>query len=151
MPRLLALAVSLFSVSGCSLFGGEAEVLVSVRLAPPAADLTVEATVGGDLVDLAEQGGAYRSDVLSVSSTSTVVSCSVSSGRAATMGFVRLDLEDGWRYPVTCAVQEEDPSALCFGCRGSEAFVLDPGLGLPVAQRLWVVWAGDSIEDPPTY
>lgn len=149
MLRLLALSVCL---SGCSLFGGESEILVGVQLSPEAEALAVEVTVGGDPVTVtASDPGVYRSVALTVSSEPTVVSCSVSSGSSATMGFVRLELEDGWRYPVTCAVQESDPAEVCFGCRDSQAFALDPGLGVPAGQRLWVVWAGDPIDNPPVY
>ena len=149
MTRLLALAVCL---SGCSLFGGESEIVVDVQLSPEAGVLDVEVTVGGDVVDAStRQPGSYPTATVTVSSKPTTVSCSVASGSAATMGFVRLDLQDGWRYPVTCAVRERDPAEACFGCRGSEAFALDPGLGIPSNQRLWVVWGGDSIDNPPLY
>lgn len=153
MLRLLALVCLCgLSLSGCSLFSGESEVVVDVRLSPEAETLAVEVTVGGNPAATTASGaGGYQTGTLAVSASSTVVSCSVSSGSAATMGVVTLELEDGWRYPVTCAVQERDPSELCFGCRGSEAFALDPGLGVPTGQVLWVVWAGDPIDNPPVY
>ena len=56
---------------------------------------------------------------------------------------LNLDLESGWRYGVTCQTAETDPADQCFGCRGSTSVALDPALGLPADQRLWLVWFGD--------
>ena len=147
MLRLIAFLVFL---SGCSLSGDDAEVIVTVRLSPEALGLASEVRVDGDVVPTVGRGPELAFTQTVTARGSARVECTVSRGASSTTGSLRLDLEDGWRYPVTCAVQAEDPAALCFGCRGSQAFALDPGLGVP-GQHLWLVWAGDPIDNPPIY
>ena len=121
---------------------------MTVRLSPQARDLVAEVRVDGVVTPTVGRDPATTQ--ARTARGSTAVECTVSNGSAATTGTLRLELEDGWRYPVTCAVQADDPAALCFGCRGSQAFALDPRLGLP-DQSLWLVWAGDPIDNPPDY
>ncbi len=147
MLRLIAL---LLLLPGCSLAGDDAEVIVTVQLSPQARDLAIEVQVDGKVVPTVGRDPGLSTTQTVTAQGSTTVECAVSRGASSTTGTLRLDLNDGWRYPVTCAVQADDPADLCFGCRGSEAFDLDPGLGVP-GQRLWLVWAGDSIDNPPVY
>ena len=147
MLRLTALLILL---PACSLAGDDAEVIVTVQLSPQARDLTPEVEIDGEVVATAGRDPGLATTGTVAARGSVAVECTVSRGASSTTGRLRLDLNDGWRYPVTCAVQADDPADLCFGCRGSEPFDLDPGLGMP-DQRLWVVWAGDPIDNPPIY
>ncbi len=152
-----ALALSL-ALGACSAFGlgGDAEVgLMIVLPSAEAQALDFEATVGGRTFTRADfqdiNARQFNADNIATTARPTSVSCTVSRGGTRSTGAVRLDLEDGWRYGVQCAVQRTNPIDACFGCRGSEAFALDTALGLPPGDSLFVVWGGDPIDSPPVY
>ncbi|WP_420457019.1 hypothetical protein [Rubrivirga sp.] len=151
MRLALLLAVLL---SGCSLFGGDpAEIGFGVETPAP---LTAEIRLRGRPVPLRDDQPTTSGTLLYAEPAETAagpatVACTVSSGTASTTGTLDLDLEAGWRYHVFCAASATDPADLCFGCRGSTSVALDPAFGLPADHRLWLVWGGDSVDNPVLY
>lgn len=149
--------VSLLALAGCSLSESDpAEVSFVVSLPRTApTSLAFEAALAGQSVALSplpDTGGRTQStDPIETAARRTSVACTVSDGTAATRGAVLLDLEPGWRYAVQCAVGEANPADACFGCRGAEAFALDPALDLSATDSLFVVWGGDPIDEPVLY
>lgn len=140
------------AVSSCT--SGEAVIAVTVRQSEAAGAAFVQAEVDGEPLALVSVGGVQQAETVASAQAPATVACTVTDGRTSggtvrARGSVRLDLRDGWRYGVTCAVQATDPATLCMGCRGSEAFPIDPALGVPADHRLWVTWSGDPLEDPP--
>lgn len=162
MRRLAAALALSLALSACSAFGlgGEAEVDLMVVLPEEEArtlDFTVD--VGGQTFGRADfrpvGGRQFDAGPVEVEARSTRIACVVSngalSGGASTTGTLRLDLEDGWRYGVQCAVASENPVRLCMGCRGSRSFALSPSLGLAPGDSLYLVWGGDPIDSPVVY
>ena len=149
MRRSALLALSL-ALGACSVFGpGEAEVALMVVLQSEEAQaLDFAVAVGertlarADFVQRQESSRQFDVDPVLVDARTTEIACTVTDGDASTTETLRLDLKDGWRYGVTCAVAPEDPIHLCMGCRGSEAFALAPALGLD-GDSLYLVWGGD--------
>ena len=157
LPLLLPLALA-----SCSLLGGggaEVEVRYTFRTPGAADGLAFSATVdaGGRTRTLTrddfEPVGDRQFDAapLMVGDGPSRVTCSVARGGAEGAVSVDIDVEDRFLYRVSCAVAPQDPIRLCFGCRGSEAAPLDPALGLPAGDSLFVVWGGDSIDHPVDY
>jgi len=66
-------------------------------------------------------------------------------------GEIELPLRSDWRWGVDFFISQNDPIDTCFGCFGSRAFALDPALGYGEAEKLYVVWGGNSISDPVIY
>ena len=136
-------------LGGCSLVTSDpAEIGFGAEV--PAA-LEADLTFRGRSVALTDEqpttaGPLRYAEPAEVAAGAATVGCTVRTaggdGAAATAA-LDLDLESGWRYGVTCLTAETDPADLCFGCRGSTSVALDPALGLPADQRLWLVWFGD--------
>ena len=147
--------LSALAVSGCSLFAGEAEVSFVVSVPNDSQDdLDVSAAVDGRTVPLSVQettGRSYDSELTSVSTGSTTVSCTLTRDSASTRGAVTLDLQEGFRYPIHCAVAAQNPANLCFGCAGSKAFPLDARLGLDEGLSLYLVWSVVDPDNPVLY
>ena len=147
--------VSLVALAGCSLFDGEpARIGFAVEL-PDGAALQAAASVDGRDVALTEQPTTGRpvfyAEPVEVSGGERTVGCTVSAGAASARSEVRIDLNEGWLYSVTCAVTDQDPAALCFGCQGSEASALPATLGRPATDSLFVVWGGYDPDNPVVY
>lgn len=62
-------------------------------------------------------------------------------------GRVELELRNDWEWEVQFHLTERDPTATCFGCIGAERFPLASDDG----PSLWVVWGGNSINNPVIY
>ena len=62
-------------------------------------------------------------------------------------GAVELELRNDWRWEVQFHLAEHDPTARCFGCTGAGRFPLASDDTL----SLWVVWGGNSINNPVVY
>jgi len=146
--------VALVAVAGCSLFDGEpAQVCVSLTL-PASVPAAVEGsvTVDGREVALTSQPTTgdrlLYAESLAAGPGSTPIACTLRNGTAVTRGEVEVDLTSGWRYTVMCSVERTDPLTRCFGCSGSAAFALDPALGVPAGDSLFVVWAGQDHNNP---
>ena len=146
--------LSLVALAGCSLVGGApAEVRFTAAL-PDGAAIQVSAAADGLDVPLVAQSNDGRrlvSDAVDVSAGGVDLSCAVSAGGASTRGTVGLALAAGWEYTVDCAVGDENPAAACFGCQGTRAFALDPALGRPPSDSLFVTWSGVDPENPVVY
>ena len=148
LPLLLALA-------GCSLVGGEpAEVDVTVYLRSEAAQaLDVTAVLGGRQVrdfDTSIEGDLVAGPFETDSGASTLGGRVAASG-ASTAAAVDVDVQPGWRYALTCAVGAQNPAFGCFGCSDVAAVVLDPALGLPPTDSLFVVLSGGDPDNPVLY
>lgn len=154
--RLGAAGLALLALAGCSLFDDPAEVNFAVWLSPEAASLDVEAALDGRAVALEPlattgSGPVASSGPVETRARRTTLSCSVSNGTASARATVTLDLEAGFRYPVRCAVDTEDPAGRCFGCAGSERAALDPALGLDDDLSLYLVWSAEDPDNPVLY
>ena len=154
---LLALALS-----SCSLFGGGGAEVEATYLFPSAEvsdglDFGVSVDIDGRTrtlgrADFRPVGDRqFNAAPLTVGDGPSRVTCSVARGGAESTVSVDIDVEDRFLYRVSCAVASHNPIRLCFGCRGSEAAPLDPALGLPADDSLFVVWGGDSIDHPVDY
>jgi hypothetical protein len=66
-------------------------------------------------------------------------------------GTVSLPRRSDWRWGVTISASTTNPSEDCFGCFGSQAFPLAEALRAPGQDSIWVVWGGNSIDDPAIY
>ena len=155
----LALPLALTS---CSLFGGGAAT-VEARFAfdPPAtaAGLAFGVAVEtesdtrtlsrGDFWAVGER--QFDADPLTVAARPARVTCTVGRGGVESAVTVEVDLQDDWRYGVSCRVSERDPEDGCFGCRGSAVAALDPALGFDPALRLGVAWGGDPRDSGVVY
>lgn len=153
--RLVLAVATLSALAGCSLVDGDpARIGFAVELSDGVA-LEASVRLDGRDVALPEQpttGGAlFYAEPVDVSDGRRTVACAVSNGAPTTRGEVHLDLEAGWRYSVVCSVGRQDPFDLCFGCQGSEAFALDPALGRPAGDSLFVVWGGHDPDNPVLY
>jgi len=142
--RVLALAVLL---SGCSLVGGgSAEVGVLVALPAAGTGLDVEVTLDRRAVPLTPL--PTTGDVtlfaqpVSAKAGPTPVACTVSGRGAASAVTTTLDVQEDWTYSLRCVAQPTDPTDGCFGCSASTSAALDPALGLPEGDRLWLYWTG---------
>jgi len=152
---LFALAAQIV-LAGCSLVEGEpAQVAFRATLPAAPAAVEVDAALGGRAVALTEQAEAGQrslyTEPVEASARPTVAGCTVSNGTAATHGEVELDLRSNWWYSVECVVASKNPAEACFGCQGAAAFALDPALGLPVGDSLFVTWGGYDIDNPVVY
>jgi hypothetical protein len=86
------------------------------------------------------------------SGTFTITFALMSGGVATTTaGTVDIPLRKDWSWGVDFWLTDTDPAGMCFGCFGSEAFDVDPVLGLAPDVKLWAVWGGNSISNPVTY
>ena len=62
-------------------------------------------------------------------------------------GLVQLELRNDWEWEVRFHLAERDPTATCFGYIGAERFPL----ASDDCRSLWVVWGGNSIDNPVIY
>lgn len=148
----VALLLAVLALSGCSLVGGDAAELQAF-VSVPAAGVTVEnvaITVDGELQHLmpapAAFGGRFASEPASIGTGARSIACALSSGSDTSTVRVALDVSRGWDYEARCSVQEEDPTALCFGCSESASAPLSARLReaftLPDGARLWLYTTG---------
>jgi hypothetical protein len=66
-------------------------------------------------------------------------------------GTVSLPRKSDWRWGVTISAATTDPEEGCFGCFGSQAFPLAEAFRAPERDSVWVVWGGNSIDNPAIY
>jgi len=72
-------------------------------------------------------------------------------GAPVTQGTVELPLQSDWEWTIQLLTATEDPLRQCFGCSGARALPLPPALRPPGQDSLWIVWGGNSIENPVVY
>jgi hypothetical protein len=72
-------------------------------------------------------------------------------GAVLSSGTVLLPRRSDWRWGVTIEAATANPAEFCFGCVGSRAFGLAEAFRTPGRDSIWVVWGGNSIEDPAIY
>lgn len=66
-------------------------------------------------------------------------------------GSVELEIRKDWRWGVDIFLTHENPTGMCFGCMGHEAFPVPPGLTDEPGDSLFMVWGGNSISEPVVY
>lgn len=66
-------------------------------------------------------------------------------------GSIELEIRDDWVWGVDVFLTDDNPSRTCFGCIGHEAFAIPAGLTAEPNDSLFLVWGGNSINDPVVY
>ena len=74
-----------------------------------------------------------------------------SAGTVISTGTVSLPRKSDWRWGVTISAATTNPGEGCFGCFGSQSFPLAEAFRAPGQDSIWVVWGGNSIDDPGIY
>ena len=74
-----------------------------------------------------------------------------STGAVLSTGTVSLPRRSDWRWGVTISAATTNPEEGCFGCFGSHAFPLAEAFRAPERDSIWVVWGGNSIDNPAIY
>jgi hypothetical protein len=74
-----------------------------------------------------------------------------SGGAVVSTGMVTLPRKSDWRWTVTIFASTTNPQEDCFGCFGAQAFPLAEALRTPGQDSVWLVWSGNSINDPAIY
>lgn len=72
-------------------------------------------------------------------------------GAPITQATVELPLQPDWGWTIEVLTATEDPQRLCFGCSGARALPLPDALRPPGQDSLWIVWGGNSIDNPVVY
>lgn len=70
---------------------------------------------------------------------------------ALATGTIDLEIRDDWIWGVGIFLTDENPTEMCFGCIGYEAFAIPEGLTGAPQDSLFMVWGGNSISDPVVY
>jgi hypothetical protein len=71
--------------------------------------------------------------------------------QASTTGTARIDLRADFEFGVDCLISDSNPYRVCLGGFGYEAVALAPELGFPASDSLFIVWGGNSTDDPVVY
>lgn len=66
-------------------------------------------------------------------------------------GSIELEIREDWVWGVGIFLTDENPTHMCFGCMGHEAFPIPAGLTDQPGDSLFMVWGGNSIGDPVVY
>jgi len=74
-----------------------------------------------------------------------------SAGIVISTGTVVLPRRSDWRWSVSVHSATTNPEENCFGCFGAQVFPLSDAFRAPGQDPIWVVWAGNSIDDPAIY
>jgi hypothetical protein len=74
-----------------------------------------------------------------------------SAGTVLSTGTVALPRKSDWHWSVTIWAATTSPEEGCFGCFGSRAFALADGFRPLERDSIWLVWSGNSINDPGIY
>jgi hypothetical protein len=74
-----------------------------------------------------------------------------SGGAVVSTGTVILPRKSDWRWGVSIFASTTNPQEDCFGCFGAQAFPLAEALRAPGQDSIWLVWGGNSIDDPAIY
>lgn len=74
-----------------------------------------------------------------------------SGGAVLSTGTVSVRRNSDWRWTVSIFASTTNPRENCFGCFGSQAFPLAEAFRAPGQDSIWVVWSGNSIDDPAVY
>jgi hypothetical protein len=69
-------------------------------------------------------------------------------GTTLSEGRVTLPLRPDWRWGLQVVSATSDPVEACFGCVGSKAFPLASQYRGPDRDSVWLIWGGNSINDP---
>ena len=155
------------SVTGLVLFlgacGEEARISVTAALPPPLTVemLTVEVRDGDRLIRWTASDFSPRSDSPIPSTPEVETQTSgpdlevtyrlESTGGVVSTGTVSLPRKSDWRWGVTIFAATTNPYQDCFGCFGSHGFSLAEAFRAPEQDSIWVVWGGNSIDDPAVY
>jgi hypothetical protein len=142
-----------------------ADSLLSIRYsaAPPISVDMVSVTVDDGDRTWTWSGADFRTSMQNSSAPTTpergtrssgVVRLTVRITDGATVvaaGDAQLDLRPDWRWSVDILSATADPTLNCFGCLGSASFPLHASYRKPGRDSLWLVWGGNSIENPVVY
>jgi hypothetical protein len=157
----------MLTVPGVILFvgacGDEARISVTAALPSPLAVemLTVEVRDVDRLIRWTASDFRPRSDNPAPSTPEVETSTSgphlevtyrlESGGAVVSTGTVSLPRKNDWRWVVTIFAATANSYENCFGCFGSQAFPLAETLRAPGQDSIWVVWSGNSIDNPAIY
>jgi hypothetical protein len=143
--------------------GDEARISTSAYLAAPLAIEMLEVTVrdGGRLLQWS--GSDFKSTPQNPIPSTPEVETSVggpdleltyrlqSAGTVISTGTVVLPRKSDWRWSVSVHSATTNPEENCFGCFGAQVFPLAEAFRTPGQDSIWVVWGGNSIDDPAIY
>ena len=160
LPGRLAACTLVLLLGAC---GDEARISVSAALAPPLTVQMLEVTVrdGGRLIRWTSSDFKSSGDV-PVPSTPEIGTATSgpdleltfrleSAGTLISTGTVLLPRRSDWLWGVSIFTATTDPQENCFGCVGSQAFPLPEAFRPAGQDSIWVVWGGNSINDPAIY
>jgi hypothetical protein len=74
-----------------------------------------------------------------------------SPGRPLASGSIQLDLRRDWVWGVDFYLTNRNPTEMCFGCMGYQAFPIPAGTTAEPDDSLFIVWGGNSISHPVVY
>ena len=164
--RLLVIACALM-LGACSLTESEStEMRVSFGFSEQSAAVldTASITFSAHVDDGSRNRRLQRSDFASqtsyryttgtfetASSGTARVACTLSGMQTAITGTARIDLRADFEFGVDCLISDSNPYRVCLGCFGYEAVALAPELGFPASDSLFIVWGGNSTDDPVVY
>ena len=74
-----------------------------------------------------------------------------SGGAVVSTGTVTLPRRSDWRWGVNISASTTNSQEDCFGCVGAQGFPLAEAFRPPGQDSIWVVWGGNSIDDPAVY
>lgn len=66
-------------------------------------------------------------------------------------GSIELEIREDWVWGVAVFLTNENPTEMCFGCIGHQAFAVPAGLTGEPRDSLFIVWGGNSIDNPVVY
>lgn len=66
-------------------------------------------------------------------------------------GSVSVDVHSDWIWDINIVLGNHNPFYSCFGCIGSQSFVLDSVYQRTPSDSLFLVWGGNSIKHPVIY
>jgi hypothetical protein len=155
----LASSALILLVAAC---GDEARINVSAVLGPPLTVEMLEVKVrdGGRLIhwngsDFTPRSGNATPSTEEAESTSgpdlELTYRLESAGIVISSGSVTLPRKSDWHWGVTIFSATANPEEGCFGCFGAQAFPLADAFRTPGQDSIWVVWGGNSIDDPAIY
>jgi len=160
LRSLLSLSTLVPLVGAC---GEDARISVTAALSPPLAIamLTVTVRDRDRLIQWTGSDFSPRSDspIPSTPEVDTRTSgpdldltySLESGGTVISTGTVSIPRKSDWRWGVTVFAATTNPYEDCFGCFGSQSFPLAEAFRAPGQDSIWVVWSGNSIDDPAIY
>ncbi|HET9983811.1 MAG TPA: hypothetical protein VFQ38_09500 [Longimicrobiales bacterium] len=163
MRRRLLRAVALLGTTGCGVLGhdGKAQVTFGLQGDLPSAayGTTIHVQAPGwrrtiTKADFARPDAPNHTPAFDTPAAGPLRVDFVvedSARRPVSSGAVELALRSDWIWGIEFWVASENPTRTCFGCAGYRAFPIAEAYRRTPADSLYVVWGGNSIENPVVF